>query len=116
LKGYPYDPARARQLLSEAGYPEGFPVTLWVQVDRQEDVKAAEVVQQDLAQVGVAVELQTAAFAVYNEATGRRRNVKMTLTGWLQDYPDPSDFLDVLLNGDNRPDIHSNNTSFYSNE
>lgn len=115
LKGYPYNPEKAKQLLARAGYPNGFSVPLWVSVDRNERVKMAEAVQQDLAKVGVKVELKPVAFAVWDEAVSRRKNVPFAFSGWYQDYPDPSNFLDVLLSGDRIVDVHCNNLAFYSN-
>ncbi|MFX6499051.1 hypothetical protein ABTG19_18975, partial [Acinetobacter baumannii] len=35
--------------------------------------------------------------------------------GWVQDYPDPSDFLDVLFNGERITDENCNNVAFYNN-
>jgi ABC-type transport system substrate-binding protein len=102
-------------LLAEAGYPKGFEVTMWVIVDREQYMKAAEAVQQDLSKVGIKVVLKPVAFAVWDEAVSRRKNVTMTFSGWYQDYPDPSNFLDVLLNGDRIVDVHCNNYAFYSN-
>src|SRR5262249_22310721 len=63
----------------------------------------------------VNLDLKNVAFSEWSEATGRRRLVKCCFTGWFQDYPDPADFLDVLLNGERIADVHSNNLSFYSN-
>jgi peptide/nickel transport system substrate-binding protein len=113
--GYPHDPARAKNLLRQAGYADGFHAELWVIADRSQDIKMSQGVQQDLAQVGVHLDLKNVAFAEWSEATGRRRNVACCYTGWFQDYPDPSDFLDVLLNGARITDVHCNNLSFYSN-
>jgi peptide/nickel transport system substrate-binding protein len=54
---YQYDPARAKQLLSEAGYPNGVDVTFSVpNVDRFS--RPATVIQQDLAKVGIRVKIR----------------------------------------------------------
>jgi len=54
---YKYDPATAKQLLSQAGYPNGFDVTFSVpNIDRF--TRPATVIQQDLAKVGIRVNIQ----------------------------------------------------------
>ncbi len=54
---YKYDPAGAKQLLSQAGYPNGFDVTFSVpNIDRF--TRPATVIQQDLAKVGIRVNIQ----------------------------------------------------------
>ncbi len=116
LAGYPYNPERARRLLRAAGHGDGFAVTLWAIADNPLDLKAAQVIQQDLAQVGVRVALRPVAFAVWNEASGQRRNVAFTIAGWYQDYPDPSNFFDVLLRGDRIQEVASNNYAFYASD
>ena len=58
LRPYPYDPARARQLLADAGYPNGFETAFNITSGaflRDRDV--AEVVASQLAQVGIRVRL-----------------------------------------------------------
>ena len=61
--------------------PDGFRAELWVIADRSQDIKMSQGVQQDLAQVGVRLELKNVAFAEWSEATGRRRNVACCFTG-----------------------------------
>ncbi|MDI4577468.1 LacI family DNA-binding transcriptional regulator, partial [Escherichia coli] len=50
---WPYDPAKARQLLKEAGYPNGFSTTLWSSHNHSTAQKVLQFTQQQLAQVGI---------------------------------------------------------------
>ncbi len=54
----PFDPERARALLAEAGLPGGFSTTLMVQRVDDEDVREAQWMQADLADIGVQVEIE----------------------------------------------------------
>jgi peptide/nickel transport system substrate-binding protein len=111
LRGYPYDPARARRLLEEAGLGRGFAPTLWLRAD-QVTIILGESIQQDLALVGVHVVLKPVAFGPLLEAIRQPHNVGLFLSGWEADFPDPENFLAVLLS---RSQWGANNDAFYSN-
>ncbi len=68
LKPYPYDPAKARELLAAAGYPDGFSFE-WQITDGvfQKDREIAEVVASQLAQVGVKANLRVTERAALRE-------------------------------------------------
>lgn len=51
---YNYDPAKAKALLAEAGYPNGLELKLWI-TNRTDYVRAAQFFKQQLAQVGIRV-------------------------------------------------------------
>jgi len=112
LTGHPYDPARARQLLAAAGYPEGFSCRLWV-VAGESPVGAA--IQYDLAQVGIKAQLNPVSLPAYIDSMGRRKTVQCGVMDWGQDYPDPSDFLDSLFNGNRIVEAGCQNITFYNN-
>ncbi len=63
LAPYPFDPGKARQLLREAGYPNGLPVTL---IASEDLVIQATVVSKMLEQVGLTVELQILDSTAYS--------------------------------------------------
>src|SRR5690606_25222976 len=69
---YPYDPKRARELLRQAGYPNGFAMTIWAapiqRVYNPNALRMAELIQADLAQIGV-----TASIVSYEWNTFRQR-------------------------------------------
>ncbi len=66
VKGYPFDPARAKKLLADAGYPNGFKTTLWTPKGRYlKDFELAQAVQQQLGAVGVEASLETFEWAAY---------------------------------------------------
>ncbi len=66
LKRLPYDPAQAKKLLAEAGYPNGFTVTLTGPNDRYvQDEKICEAVAKYLAKVGIKVDLDVKPKSIF---------------------------------------------------
>jgi ABC-type transport system substrate-binding protein len=110
LPGYPYDPARARQLLEQAGLARGFEATLWMPAD-QTMMILGQSVQQDLDLVGVHLMLKAIAFPTFLEAIRQPKTVSLFFSGWEADFPDPANFLDVLLS---RQQWGANNDAFFS--
>lgn len=111
VAGYPFDPARARQLLAAAGYASGFDTVLWIRSD-ETTRRLAQSVQQDLADVGVAIRIKPLAWGPFLEAVRAPDLVPFFYLGWEADFPDPSNFLEVLLHSKN---IGTNNNTDYSN-
>ncbi|MCL6451217.1 MAG: hypothetical protein K6T75_08000 [Acetobacteraceae bacterium] len=84
IKPYPYDPARARQLLAEAGYPNGFTVDMVAPVGRYvKDKEVAEAVAAQLGQVGIRVNLQVLEYGVYTGVIrDPAKRPPMWMLGW----------------------------------
>jgi ABC-type transport system substrate-binding protein len=95
-----WDTAAARRLLAEAGYANGFRVQLW-RNKREEFARIAQSVQQDLAAVGVQVEI-VERDAPSVRATVRNGAADLYLGDWYADYPDPENFAYPLFHSSNR--------------
>lgn len=98
-EGYPYDPQRAKELLAEAGYPNGFSTVLYA-MNVDPNPRIAQSIQQDLAAIGVQVELRTLAQSTVIEAGGTEGQAPMIWSGgmaWIADYPDPNIFYWPIL-------------------
>ncbi len=66
VKGYGYDPTKAKRLLAEAGYPNGFKTTLWTPKGRYlKDYELAQAIQQQLRDVGIDAKLETFDWGTY---------------------------------------------------
>lgn len=63
------DPERARELLAEAGYEDGFETTIWTN-DSRERMDIAELTQSDLAEIGIDVEIEVVEWGAYLDSTG----------------------------------------------
>ena len=97
---YPWDTAGARRLLADAGYAHGFKLQLW-RGKRAELARIAQSVQQDLALLGIDVEiLERDAPSV--RATVRNGEADLFLGDWYADYPDPENFAFPLFHSSNR--------------
>lgn len=114
LKPYPHDPAKARALLAEAGYPDGFETEYLVMAD-DEAARLAASLQADLAQVGVRVHISQLSYATFAGAIASRTGAPFTYIGWLADYPDPTTFFDGKFHSRAIADENSSNDSFYAN-
>lgn len=98
-KGYPYDIVKARKLLAEAGYPNGFTTQLYV-MNTDPQPRIAQSIQQDLAQVGIKAQIKSLAQANVIAAAGSKDQAPMVWSGgmaWLADFPDPADFYFPIL-------------------
>jgi oligopeptide transport system substrate-binding protein len=107
-RAYRHDPVRARRLLAEAGVP-AFDTTLWTSAD-DGPLRLGQSIQRDLADVGITVRIKPVTFPALIEAVRNPRQVALFMLGWEADFPDPSNFLTVLLHGRNRG--ANNNTAF----
>ena len=100
IEDYAYDPERAKQLLTEAGYPDGFETTLWaLPVPRPyiPDGRAlAEVLQSELRNIGIETKIVTFDWGTYLEKTKNGEH-DMAMLGWFADLGDPDNFLYFLL-------------------
>ena len=93
------DRDKARRLLREAGYPNGLSAKLYGWTTEPGPREMA-LIQQQLAEVGIRVELELGEAAGYTSMAGRVANhVPFGIYSWTADYLDPSNFFDVLLNG-----------------
>lgn len=94
-----YDPARARQLLQSQGITN-LQLHLWVPTASQSynpsPLKTAELIQADLAQVGIQVVIRPVE-GRYQEARLMEMNHDLTLAGWATDSNDPDSFFRPLL-------------------
>ena len=78
------DPARARALLAEAGYPDGFKLTIQTTNDRYpNDSQLAQAVAQLLSRIGVQTKVQAMPVALYYGAA-RKKEFTMAQIGWGQ--------------------------------
>ncbi|MBN1886240.1 MAG: ABC transporter substrate-binding protein [Candidatus Krumholzibacteriota bacterium] len=99
-EAYPYDPARARRLLAEAGLSDGFEMEIW-QRDNPEGGRILESVQGYLAAVGVQARLVTREWGAFKEAIANGA-VDAFYLDWFADYPDAENFLVPLFYSANR--------------
>ncbi|HXI81175.1 MAG TPA: ABC transporter substrate-binding protein [Verrucomicrobiae bacterium] len=93
---YTFDQAKAKQMLADAGYPNGFESHLYTDTT-DPDPSIAQALQQDLAAVGVKVDITTEEFATFLDRIETPHKAPLGWVGWFQDYPDPSDFIDPIL-------------------
>lgn len=95
-----YDVEKAKKLLAEAGFANGFESELWtLPVSRPylpNGKKLGELMQADLAKIGIKVKLVTFDWPVYLEKSKKGEH-QMIQMGWTGDNGDPDNFMNILL-------------------
>lgn len=79
---YPYDPEKAKTLLAEAGYPEGFDLTITVPSNYSQHVDVAQVVAEQLKQVGVNAKINLVEWATWLSTVYKERDFESTISGF----------------------------------
>jgi oligopeptide transport system substrate-binding protein len=107
---YTYDPAKAKQLLAEAGFPDGFKTT-FVTHNVDPFPKLAQAIQADLKAVGINADIKQMDRATYWDYISlKKSHAAIGLSDWYQDFPDPSDWIGPLFT---QPIDGGANSSFY---
>ena len=115
LKLYSHNVAKARQLISQAG-ARGAKVTVWTR-DVSDARDAAQYYTSVLNSIGLNAKLNILPRATYYTTIGNVNTHAQTgWARWLEDYPHPLDWFDVLLNGNRITNQDNNNYAWYSNK
>jgi len=114
---YPYDPAKAKALLAEAGYPNGFKATLRGASDTTAK-QVMEAIQAQLAKVGIQVEVQSLDAATLSAERFKpldQNKGELDYGGWSPSTGDADWGIRPLLTKDNWPPSNFN-VAFYTNQ
>lgn len=121
IQTYNYNPEKAKQLLTEAGYPSGFSCKFWVPESgsgMQQPVAMGTAIQADLKAVGVDCKIEQFEWGTYLDKTivpPDKAGFDMFEMSWIGDNGDPDNHLYILLSGDQWPP-NGYNMGFYKND
>ena len=117
FEAIPYDPKKARELLKEAGYPNGFTATLWSLYNHTTAQKVIQFLQQQFAQVGVKVSImamESGQRTTYLLKKPEEAKLNMLYTGWSSSTGELDWAVRPLLATESGAPI-AGNYGFYSN-
>jgi peptide/nickel transport system substrate-binding protein len=106
---YKHDLAKAKQLVQQSG-TKGMKVTVFTIGDDQVDKATGEYLQGVLKQIGWNAGIRELASGTYFTVVGNQATkAQIGFTDWFQDYPYPTDWFDILQNGEKITQVHNNN-------
>jgi len=117
ITGYGYDPAKARQLLAAAGFPNGLPLEVWIPAGGAGSpfgIQMNEFIQQNFKAVGINATFSQQEFQTFqnNMANGIQRNVNALQVGFSVD-----EFVNLqrMFRSDLQPPNGNTNPGWYGN-
>lgn len=90
---YQYDPDRARQLLKEAGYEDGFKAVLAIPSPWQQHIDTGEIIVSQLSEVGIDLDIEIVEWGIWLQRIYANRDYDLTIIGF-DGRPDPHQLLE----------------------
>lgn len=101
--GYDYDPERARQLLAEAGFPEGEGLPEISLSTTAEYLDVNKFIQHELSRIGIKLKMDVNPPAALKELKARAK-LPFFRASWIADYPDAENYLSLFHSGNFCPE------------
>lgn len=102
VKGYTYDPAKAKQLLAEAGHPggKGLPPIKLLTIPQYADM--GTYIARELQEIGLNIEVEAVQKSFLLDATAKSE-ASFFRASWIADYPDAENYLSVFYSKNPSP-------------
>jgi peptide/nickel transport system substrate-binding protein len=115
VKGYEYKPGKTRELLKEAGYPNGDGLPQINLTTTSDYLDLCEYIQQELAQFGIEINIDVSTGATFREMVAHSK-LEFFRGSWIADYPDAENYMALFYSKNFSPTgpnyTHYANTSF----
>ncbi|MBP1848640.1 ABC transporter substrate-binding protein [Rhizobium halophytocola] len=103
---YPYDLEKAKSLMKESGYPDGFSTSILVLAGNQDQISISTALQQMLGQIGVKLDLQQVDNATLTQQY-REGKFVMRNAAWTDDIADPNEITSYFAYSPNIDALHT---------
>ena len=108
---YSYDPEKAKELLADAGYADGFDLEITVPSSYSQHVDSAQIIADELSQVGINVTLNQVEWSTWLQDVYKGGNFQATVIGFDGTLA-PSDRLKQYVTDDAKNFMHYSNTEY----